>query len=147
MLGGTPLLAPSSSPWKQPKFVRPPSGGVAQTLVVSKERRKGHALRGAELCHSVFLTLEFCELCTRLVQHTATWMFKPFTVAILAQGTTHGPMRSRRPFLVCGVSILSAICMYLHVCLCVLVYTHTYTQTCITRIDQTTMGYDEIREL
>ena len=42
-----------------------------------------------------------------LVHDAATCVSRFHTVAILAQGTTHGPMRSRRPFLVCGVSILS----------------------------------------
>ena len=51
----------------------------------------------------------FCQgfvLCTGLGHDTATWVFRSHTVAILAQGTTHGPMRSRRPFLDRGQSIL-----------------------------------------
>ena len=37
----------------------------------------------------------------------ASWMLMDFTVAILAQGTTHGPMRSRRPF--CAVRFLGRL--------------------------------------
>ena len=45
---------------------------------------------------------EWCSV--QLVKYDrVTWMQATCTVAILAQGTTHGPMRSRRPFFAAAV--------------------------------------------
>ena len=44
----------------------------------------------------------------------STWMKKIITVAILAQGTTHGPMRTRRPFLMTWVQFHLLTTTYFH---------------------------------